>query len=119
MNSGSTYTAIIGSVIKKLRENKSISQLKMAENMGITQAAWSKLETGKSSLSIAQIAKIADILGVKTSKITEYADQVSNDLKNEGQTVAYDHKEATNHGLALLGTAAIATVVAFILLKRK
>lgn len=119
MQAGTTYSAIIGSVIKQLRESLSINQGAMAEDMGVSQAAWSKLESGKSTLTTAQLAKAADLLGIEANKIIQYSDQTVNDFKANGISVSYDNKEAESMGLMLLGAAAIGALVAVIILGQK
>ena len=119
MNSGTTYSAILGSVIKNIRHNKGLSQGDMAEKMTISQGAWSNLESGKSALSTSQLARIADILEIPASEIIRYADRAKNDFNNKGFEVAYDQKDADSSGLMLLGAAAIVGVIAAIVLNKK
>ncbi|MBL4828994.1 MAG: helix-turn-helix transcriptional regulator [Aliivibrio sp.] len=119
MDAGTTYSAIVGNVIKRLRDTKSISQGDMAKEMGISQAAWSKLENGKSTLSASQLAKAADYLSIPTHQIIHYADDTKKGLKENGMTVTYDNKEAAKIGLMLLGAAAIGAIIATIVLAKK
>lgn len=119
MHAGTTYSAIIGGVIKQLREERSLNQGEMAAMMGLTQAAWSKLEAGKSTLNTAQLARCADNLQVEANQILRYADEAKSQAKETGMTVTYDKKEAENTGLMLLGAAAIGALIAVIILGRK
>ena len=119
MSAGTTYAAIIGNVVKQLRDTQAMSQGDMAKKMGISQAAWSKLENGKSTLSTAQLAKVADFLNVPANQIMQYADQAAENFKEEGMTVTYDNKEAENIDLMLLGAAAIGAIIAIVLLSKK
>ncbi len=119
MNAGTTYSAIIGNVIKQLRDTKSITQGQMAKKMGISQAAWSKLESGKSTLSTAQLVKLASYLNIPANKIMQYADDAALKFKDEGMTVTYDNKEAENIGLMLLGAAAIGAIIAAVVLSKR
>lgn len=119
MSAGTTYSAIIGNVIKQLRDTQSITQGNMADKMGISQAAWSKLESGKSTLSTAQLAKVADLLHVPANQIMQYADDAVINFKAEGMTVTYDNKEAENIGLMLLGAAAIGALIAAVVLGKR
>ena len=119
MGAGTTYSAIIGNVIKQLRGSNSISQKQMADYMGVSQAAWSKLESGKSTLSTAQLVKSASYLNISANKIMLYADNAALKFKDEGMTVTYDNKEAENIGLLLLGAAAIGAIITAIVLAKK
>jgi len=119
MSAGTTYSAIIGNVIKQLRDAKSFKQGDLAEKMGVSQAAWSKLESGKSTLSTAQLAKVADLLEIKANEIIRYADKAAEKFRAEGMTVTYDNKEAEFTGLMLLGAAAIGALIALIVFSKK
>ncbi|MBE9601489.1 helix-turn-helix transcriptional regulator [Pedobacter sp. MC2016-24] len=48
--------------IKILRKQHRISQATIAEKLGIAQNAFSKIELGKSDLTVARLYKIAEIL---------------------------------------------------------
>jgi transcriptional regulator with XRE-family HTH domain len=119
MSAGTTYSAIIGNIIKQLRASKSIKQGEIAEKMGVSQAAWSKLESGKSTLSTAQLAKVADILNISANQIILHADNAAANFRSEGMTVTYDNKEAENTGLMLLGAAAIGVLIALVVFGKK
>jgi len=119
MQAGTTYSAVVGGILKQLRDEKGIDQRTMAEAMGVTQAGWSKLESGKSVLSTVQLAKAAAILGVQTKDVVEYADATIAKIKDGGMEVTYDNKEADNLGLMLLGGAAIGALIAAIIMGKK
>jgi transcriptional regulator with XRE-family HTH domain len=119
MSAGTTYAAIIGNVIKQLRGQQSVSQGELAKKMGVTQAAWSKLESGKSNITTTQLAKVADFLNIEANQITRYADDSATDFRAKGMKVTYDNKEADSIGLMLLGAAAIGGIIAAIILSRK
>lgn len=119
MKAGTTYSAIIGSVIKNLRESRSMNQGDMSKSMGLTQAAWSKLENGISTLTTSQLAKASDILEVEAHKIIKYADEAAQNFESQEMTVSYDNKDAENIGLMLLGAVAVGAIVTAIILARK
>lgn len=119
MNAGTTYSALIGNVIRQLRAERSVSQGEMAKLMGVSQAAWSKLESGKATLSTAQLAKAADFLEVPANQIMRYADEAVKRAESEGLTITYDLKEAEDTGLMLLGAAAIGAIIALIVFSKK
>ncbi len=54
----------IGTKIKALREQQTLSQRALADAAGISPAALSQLESGHSSPSVATLEKLADGLGV-------------------------------------------------------
>ncbi|MBT6005438.1 MAG: helix-turn-helix transcriptional regulator, partial [Prolixibacteraceae bacterium] len=47
-----------------IRKDKNLSQVQMAEKLGIAQVNYSKIETGKTKLISEKLPRIANILGV-------------------------------------------------------
>ncbi|MEO8534470.1 MAG: helix-turn-helix transcriptional regulator [Flavobacterium sp.] len=76
--------------IKSLRELKNYTQQYMAEALEITQAAYSKIEKGKTNLSLNKLEKIAEILGVSIETLIKfdtkiYLDHLTNEKENSNQ----------------------------------
>ncbi len=55
--------------LKKLREEKNISQQELAIILGITQQAYSRIELGKAKPSLSKAKEIADFFGVSIEDI--------------------------------------------------
>lgn len=64
----------IGSFIKKLREEKNLTQGVFAKALGTTQSAVARLEAGKQNLTLDQLSKISDVLERKILTIPESID---------------------------------------------
>ncbi|MBQ2943632.1 MAG: helix-turn-helix domain-containing protein [Ruminococcus sp.] len=62
-------TYITGSVIKRLRENKNLTQTQLAENLGVSSKAVSKWETGKGLPDISLIEPLSTALGVSVMEL--------------------------------------------------
>lgn len=62
-------TYITGSAIKKLREAKSLTQLQLAEEIGVTAKAVSKWETAKGLPDISLIEPLSRALGVSVMEL--------------------------------------------------
>ncbi len=62
-------TYITGSVIRKLREAKGITQLKLAEEIGVSSKTISKWETAKGLPDITLIEPLAKALGVSVMEL--------------------------------------------------
>jgi transcriptional regulator with XRE-family HTH domain len=58
--------------IKSIRELNNYTQYYMAEELGITQAGYCKLEKGKTDLSFAKLEKIAQILECTVETILNF-----------------------------------------------
>jgi transcriptional regulator with XRE-family HTH domain len=66
----------LGQKIKKLRELKNLTQSHVANELGISQGAYSKLELGETEISYAKLNRIAEILGISTEDITQFNEQM-------------------------------------------
>lgn len=66
----------LGQKIKKLRELKNLTQSHMANELGITQGAFSKIELGETELSYNKLSRIANILGISTEDISQFNEQM-------------------------------------------
>ena len=70
-------TYITGAVIKKLREEKGMTQLQLAEEIGVSDKAVSKWETAKGLPDITLIEPLAKALGVSAMELMS-GDTVTN-----------------------------------------
>ena len=62
-------TYITGAVIKRLRENKNLTQSDLAERIGVSSKAVSKWETGKGLPDISLIEPLSTALGVSVMEL--------------------------------------------------
>lgn len=67
--------ATIEEKIKNMRELKNLTQEYMAEKLGITQAGYSKIESGATKISYNKIVDISNILGVQTEELLAFDSQ--------------------------------------------
>ena len=71
--------------IKKIRELKNVSQEFVANKLGLSIRAYSKIETGETQLTINRLNEISDALGVNPIEVLGFDDkQVFNNCKQEG-----------------------------------
>ena len=59
----------IGSFLKKLRKEKSLTQEQLAEKVGIGSKHLSRIETARVGVSLDMLFNIADALGVDAYKL--------------------------------------------------
>jgi transcriptional regulator with XRE-family HTH domain len=57
--------------IRALREKAGISQRQVAESLGISQAAYSRLETGEVEVSLNKLFVLAEMYGLTLQKLIE------------------------------------------------
>ena len=60
-----------GSTIAALRKEKGMTQLELAQNMGVTDKAVSKWERNLSFPDVASLPKLAELLGVSVDELLE------------------------------------------------
>lgn len=65
----------IGDKIRNIRELKNLTQDYMATQLGITQAGYSKIESGASQVSYAKLTEIAKTLDVSLEDIMAFDSQ--------------------------------------------
>lgn len=66
----------IGFKIRKIRELKSLTQEHIANSIGISQAAYSKLERGESEISVERIEELAKVFGHKIEELFSFDERV-------------------------------------------
>ena len=84
----------IGQKIKKLRELKNYTQSHVAEGIGLTQSAYSKMEQGETevSFSYSKLEKVAGVLGMRPEDIISF---------NESMVFNVMHNTHSNNGLVI------------------
>lgn len=61
--------------IRNIRELKNLTQEYMAKKLGITQAGYSKIETGTTKVSYSKLLEISEVLGVKVEELLAFDSQ--------------------------------------------
>lgn len=73
MNSKSSHMlSIIGTNIRSLRENRSLTQVELAKKAGMNSNHFSKIERGEVNMSSVKVKNIIDALGVRPSAILPF-----------------------------------------------
>lgn len=117
---GTSYPAVVGSVLVKLRNQQGIRQGDLAQAVGVTQATWSRIENGSSALTIEQMGLAATRLGLLPSQISVLADQAVEQLQQRGVQVEPTRSSVSiDSGTALIGAAALGALIAAVFLKSK
>ena len=65
-------TMHIGQKIKKLRELKNLTQTHVAEKLGVSQSAYSKMELGESEVTLNRLEKISEVLEMKPEEVIAF-----------------------------------------------
>jgi transcriptional regulator with XRE-family HTH domain len=111
MEAATSYMQIVGQVVRGRREMQGIALLSMAEAADLaTVSGWSRVETGDTTMTLAQLRKAARLLNMDPWVLVQQADTIAAQLEASGMTV-HDEKPK-NVGKWLLGGAALLAVVA-------
>ena len=73
--------------IKRARQKRGVSHEAMAVNLGITQAAYTKIERSETKLTVDRLLKIAEILDVKMEELLGLTTQSFHQDIHDNETV--------------------------------
>lgn len=105
------YSACVGQVLQQGRAQRGLNQEALAAALGISQSAYSRLESGDTLLSLFHLRIIARVLGTSGADILQAADNLAAYLQQHGVQVTDDRKDnsaAVLIGLGLLAAAVVA-----------
>jgi transcriptional regulator with XRE-family HTH domain len=105
------YSALIGQVLQRRRSGMGFHQVAIASGLGISQSAYSRLESGETVLSLSQLWIVAGMLRTTGANILAEADQVAFYLQQQGVQITEEKKDnsaAVLIGLGLLAAAVVA-----------
>ena len=93
----------IGKKIKTLREIRNLTQSHLAQELGLTQSAYSKIELGEVELSFSKLETVAKVLGMKPEEIVAFNESmVFNVMHNQtGITNGYVYNAFSENEKAL------------------
>lgn len=81
----------IGQKVRKLRELRNFTQNYMADQLGITQSAYSRIEVGESEISYKKLSKISEVLEIPVEEIITFHENmifnVSNNQTGNGYVI--------------------------------
>lgn len=117
-----SYSAVLGVVLSSLRRERGLEQGKMAQKMGLSQASYSRLESGKSSFSVNQMFGAANALGMprhefllRLDKTIEYLEESNVEIfANPIVDKTNSEKQNSDVGQFVAGAALAAFVIGLI-----
>jgi transcriptional regulator with XRE-family HTH domain len=72
----------IGHKIKKLRELKNLTQDHMAQSIGISQGAYSRMELGETEITYSKLERISEELGMKPEEVIAFNESMVFNVMN-------------------------------------
>lgn len=93
-------TKNVGQKLKVLRQTQCTSQKFLADKLGISVPAYSKIETGQADISFSKLVQIADIYGISIIDLLKIGEKNGNeeeypDLKRQldDLSMAYNNQQ--------------------------
>jgi transcriptional regulator with XRE-family HTH domain len=90
---------LLGNKIKKIRELKNFTQEYVAEQLGMSQSGYSKLEADETDVSLSRIEQIATTLGLTINDLLNFDEKVVFNISNN-QTDKGTNGVIFNNGLS-------------------
>lgn len=81
------YNALVGHVIQRHREILGHTQGEVAHALGLTQSAYSRVESGQTALTVSHLRSLANTLGITPDGILSEADSLAIQLTKKGVQV--------------------------------
>lgn len=92
------YKAYIGDIIRKTRRTLNISQMQLAERIGVSYQQVQKYETGQSEITTSRLYQIADALGIEPISLLPLKEtKVGESIARYGEGIAQDEVILLNH----------------------
>lgn len=99
------YSTLVGKVLADLRDARKLRQGDLAQVLGVSQSAYSRMESGDSIMNVTQLRVTCARLRVSPSDVLKRADGFEAQLRRQGVDVASekpDNSPAIAIGLGLL-----------------
>jgi transcriptional regulator with XRE-family HTH domain len=95
-----TYATLVGRIVEHHRRQRGIHQESMAQAIGISQSAYSRLEKGQSAMSVTQLRLIGERLGTTPEQLLQHTAQYASKLRAQGVDVI-DEKPSSAAGVLI------------------
>ncbi|WP_394418082.1 helix-turn-helix domain-containing protein [Roseateles sp. BYS78W] len=103
------YSSLWGQVIKDERTRLAIDQGSMARALGLSQSAYSRLESGDSTMNVWQMRECARLLNLTVADLLMRVDAFELQLQQAKVEVVAEKR--TNPAAALIGLAVLAMLL--------
>lgn len=82
-----TYPALVGKLLVQRREQIGLKQGQVAAALGISQSAYSRLESGESVLNLSQLRNVCAQLRTSPAQVMQDAEEYERLLRSQGANV--------------------------------
>jgi transcriptional regulator with XRE-family HTH domain len=101
-----SYATLVGRIVEHHRTHSHIHQEAMAQVLGISQSAYSRLEQGQSAMSVTQLRMIAEKLGTTPDFLLQHTAQYANQLRAQKVAITDEKQGSAAGALIALGILA-------------
>lgn len=107
-----TYNGIVGAVLRQRREQMGLEQSQIAQKLGLTQSSYSRIESGKTSLTLVHLSDIAPHFGLSPQSLVAQVESIKLDMQRQGITVSPEKEPGLGDGVTnvLIGAALLTLV---------
>lgn len=107
-----TYNGIVGAVLRGRREQMGLEQAQIAQRLGLTQSSYSRIESGKTSLTLVQLSDMAPHFGLNPHSFIAQVERIKSDMERQGIVVSPDKEPGLGEGVTniLIGATLLAVV---------
>src|SRR6185369_16674545 len=84
------YPALVGKVLEGRRQGRKLTQAAMAQHLGVTQSAYSRLEAGDSVINLAQLRRLEECFDTTPGELLDRADELAVTLSVQGVEVLHE-----------------------------
>lgn len=116
-----SYSSVLGVVVANKRKELGIEQSVMANKMGLSQASYSRLESGKSTFSVDQMFECAQALNISADSLfrsvtntvanLQSTNNVSVLAQSRGNTTKAKMSESNETATFVAGAALVALLI--------
>lgn len=103
------YPSLVGQVIKQARQAGGVQQADLAAVLGMTQSAYSRIESGDTVMNIWQLRQCALRIGTTPADLLAEVERAEERVKREGLTIVAEKK--TNPAAAMVGIALLVALL--------
>lgn len=104
------YPVLVGQVIQAHRDQMGLHQSQIADAIGLSRSAYSRIESGDTSMTLSQLRPVARSLGLAPSQLLAEADNYAAQLEARG--VSIPEVKAMNPAALLIGLGLLAALLA-------
>jgi transcriptional regulator with XRE-family HTH domain len=87
MRPTTTYTALIGALVVRMRHSVGLQQGPLAALVGVNQSSWSKIEAGGTAISVEYLAVLAPTLKTTPGEFFSTVDRIVTHAEAQGVVV--------------------------------